>query len=297
MTDVEICVRQSILALRDGSVQSPLQLDLDLRLFEDYGLSSLQIISLLASVCDQCGIDLMSMADRDRATLKTPRDVIGALKKLREDQRPGWARGRHTTLENDIILLRPMAAADREQLRAIAVDEDIWRYFVLQLRNDADLEKFIADAVRDTEVGTRIVFSIVVKREGSIAGSTAFLNMAEAERRLEIGASWLGREFRCAGINHWAKYLMLEYAFETLGCERVEFKTDVLNQRARKALLKIGAKEEGVLRSFNFMPGNRRRDAVFYSILKHEWPSVKAMLSAGASKFRTGPSELTSLQI
>jgi RimJ/RimL family protein N-acetyltransferase len=297
MIDVETCVRQSIVALRDGSAQPALQLDLDLRLFEDCGLSSLQMISLLTSVCDQCGIDLMSLTDGDLATFKTPRDVIGALKKLREGHRPGWADGRHTTLENDIILLRPMAAADREQLRAIALDEDIWRYFVLQLRNVADLEKFIADAVRDTEAGTRIVFSIVVKRQGSIAGCMAFLNMAEAEKRLEIGASWLGRQFRGAGINHWAKYLMLEHAFETLGCERVEFKTDVLNQQARKALLNIGAKEEGVLRSFNFMPGNRRRDAVFYSILKHEWPGVKAMLSAETSKYRTGTTELSALQI
>jgi RimJ/RimL family protein N-acetyltransferase len=106
----------------------------------------------------------------------------------------------------------------------------------------------------------------------------SFGNMAEEHGRLEIGWSWLGRDFRGTQINKWSKYLMLAYAFEDLACERVEFKTDALNVRARKGLLKIGAKEEGTLRSYNLMPGNRRRDAVYYSILKHEWPQVKGML-------------------
>jgi RimJ/RimL family protein N-acetyltransferase len=108
--------------------------------------------------------------------------------------------------------------------------------------------------------------------------------MAEKEKRLEIGRSWLGKEFRGAGINHWAKFLLLEYAFESLECERVEFKTDVLNRRARQGLLNIGAKEEGVLRSYNFMPDGRRRDAIFYSVLKDEWAGVKEMLLRGPKR-------------
>jgi RimJ/RimL family protein N-acetyltransferase len=111
----------------------------------------------------------------------------------------------------------------------------------------------------------------------------AYGNPAEADKRLEIGWSWLGRGFRGTHINSWAKYLLLEYAFETMGCERVEFKTDILNLQARAGLTKIGATEEGVLRSYNFMPGGRRRDAIYYSVLRAEWPRVKEALAARAA--------------
>jgi RimJ/RimL family protein N-acetyltransferase len=105
-------------------------------------------------------------------------------------------------------------------------------------------------------------------------------NLSEPDRRLEIGWSWLGAEFRGAGINRWAKYLLLRHAFEVLAAERVEFKTDVLNLPARRALSNIGAVGEGTLRSFNPMPGGRRRDAVFYSVLRAEWPQVQVRLTA-----------------
>jgi RimJ/RimL family protein N-acetyltransferase len=103
-------------------------------------------------------------------------------------------------------------------------------------------------------------------------------NLAENEKRIEVGWSWLGRQYRGTGINKWAKHLLLEYAFEILKCERVEFKTDVLNAQARKGLENIGAKQEGILRSYNYMPDGRRRDAVYYSILRSEWNQVKNVL-------------------
>jgi RimJ/RimL family protein N-acetyltransferase len=174
-----------------------------------------------------------------------------------------WSKARTATLENDVVLLRPVAHSDAEQFRAIVFDADIWRYFIFRIETQADLDRFIADAVNDTSAGTCVAFSIVVKASQKLAGSMAYLNMAEKERRLEIGRSWLGKQFRGAGINHWAKFLLLEYAFESLECERVEFKTDVLNRQARQGLLNVGAKEEGVLRSYNFMPDGRRRDAIF----------------------------------
>jgi RimJ/RimL family protein N-acetyltransferase len=192
-----------------------------------------------------------------------------------------WDKARNAILENDLVLLRPIAPSDAEPFRAIAFDADIWRYFVFRIETQTDLDKFIVDSINDTAGGTCAAFSIVVKASQQLAGSMAYLNMAEKEKRLEIGRSWLGKEFRGAGINHWAKFLLLEYAFESLGCERVEFKTDVLNNRARQGLLNIGAREEGVLRSYNFMPDGRRRDAIFYSVLKGEWAGVKEMLLRG----------------
>ena len=123
--------------------------------------------------------------------------------------------------------------------------------------------------------GTRLVFEFLDRATGRLAGSTAYGNMSEAERRLEIGWSWLGKAYRGTGINRSVKRLLLGHAFESLGCERVEFKTDELNLRARAGLRSIGAQEEGTLRSFNYMPGGRRRNAVYYSILKDEWPGLR----------------------
>jgi RimJ/RimL family protein N-acetyltransferase len=189
-----------------------------------------------------------------------------------------WEQARTAKLENGIVVLRPIVHSDREQFRAIAFDPDIWRYFVTRVTSEEDLDRFMNDAVDDTAAGRRVAFAIISKKDNAVAGSMCYGNMAEKEKRLEIGWSWLGKPYRGAGINRWAKYLLLEYAFETLECERVEFKTDVLNLQARKGLVNIGAKEEGVLRSYNFMPDNRRRDAIFYSVLAREWPAVKEAL-------------------
>lgn len=187
----------------------------------------------------------------------------------------GFAAEPAAVLENEHVLLRPITPADRDSQRAIALDEAIWRYFVTLIRTEADFDAFFDAGLADQAAGRRVVFHIVDKRTGATAGSMSFGNMSPAELRLEIGWSWLGTAFQGRGINRWAKFLMLQHAFEALGAERVEFKTDVLNAQARAALRKIGATEEGVLRSFNPMPGGRRRDAVYYSVIRGEWPEVK----------------------
>ncbi|GAA3808411.1 GNAT family protein [Sphaerisporangium flaviroseum] len=190
-----------------------------------------------------------------------------------------WSDIAATTLENEHVLLRPITPADRESLHAIAMDPDIWRYFVSLVQTDDDFHAFFDATLADHEAGRRAVYHITDKRSGRAAGSMSFGNMAEADRRIEIGWSWLGRDFRGQGVNRWVKYLLMEHAFETMGAERVEFKTDRLNEQARHGLRNIGAVEEGTLRSFNPMPGGRRRDAVFYSVLRAEWPAVKQQLA------------------
>jgi RimJ/RimL family protein N-acetyltransferase len=189
-----------------------------------------------------------------------------------------WENIRDARLENEYVLLRRILPEDRDQLREIALDPEIWKYFVFRVDTEAEFAQFMNDGLEDTNAGRRIVFCVVDKRDGRIVGSMSYGNLTEKEKRLEIGWSWLGRKYRGTGLNRWAKYLLLQYAFETLQCERVEFKTDVLNLQARKGLRNIGAKEEGVLRSYNYMPDNRRRDAIYYSILKSEWNDVKNML-------------------
>lgn len=189
-----------------------------------------------------------------------------------------WKTVFNETLENERVLMRPLQASDRAELAKIVFDPDIWRYFVTRIDSEEDLDRFMETGLADIAAGRRAVFMIFDKKTGKLAGSMCFGNLAEADLRLEIGWSWLSRDYRGAGLNRYAKLALLTHAFEVLGCARVEFKTDVLNEQARKGLRNIGATEEGVLRSFNFMPGGRRRDAIFYSVLADEWPRVKALL-------------------
>ncbi|MEK9497619.1 GNAT family protein [Photorhabdus sp. P32] len=189
-----------------------------------------------------------------------------------------WREKVSTILENEHVLLKPIHVKDKAEIRELSRDRNIWRYFVFNVSNDDEFESFFTSMLSDQTSGIRAVYTVVDKPSGSIAGSMSFGNMVEKEARLEIGWSWLGEAFRSKGINRWAKYLLMQHSFEVLGALRVEFKTDVLNLQARAALRNIGAIEEGVLRSFNFMPSGRRRDAIFYSVLAEEWPEIKNTL-------------------
>ncbi|MEW5289787.1 GNAT family protein [Erwinia papayae] len=199
-----------------------------------------------------------------------------------------WNQKASATLQNERVLLRAVQEDDRQAMRELARDGQIWQYFVSRVDNDAQFETFFNAMLRDQAAGSRAVYAVIDKASGQIAGSMSIGSMLEQEARLEIGWSWLGEAFRGTGINRQAKYLLMAHAFETLKAIRVEFKTDVLNTRARAGLRGIGATEEGTLRSFNFMPDNRRRDAIFYSVLADEWPGVKAMLQAAQPALQAG---------
>ena len=142
--------------------------------------------------------------------------------------------------------------------------------------SDVDvLYKWIEAGINDINNKKRLAFTVIDKQSNQIVGSTSIGNISPHDRRVEIGWTWLGREFQGRGINDQAKYLLIKYCFEELDCERVEFKTDILNEPAKRALKRIGAVEEGVLRSHTLMTNNRRRDTIYYSILKHEWQNLK----------------------
>jgi RimJ/RimL family protein N-acetyltransferase len=191
-----------------------------------------------------------------------------------------WPAPPAAVLQNEHVLLRPIEQDDRGPLCELALDPEIWRYFVVRIATAPDFDRFFDAGLADHAAGRRAVYTIIDKRTDRAAGSMSFGNLSAADQRLEIGWSWLGRAFQGAGVNRWAKFLLLEHAFEQLAAERVEFKTDVLNLQARQALRNIGAVEEGVLRSFNPMPDGRRRDAIYYSVLRGEWPEVKRQLSS-----------------
>ncbi len=187
----------------------------------------------------------------------------------------------HIILENDFALLRPLEKKDFDELSGIAYDYDIWKFNVSRCMNDEELNEHITRLLEMKEIGVLYPFVIIDKKENRAAGSTSFGNISNKDRRLEIGGTWLGKRFQGTGLNKSCKYLLLKYVFEQLGYERAEFKTDVLNQQSRKALMKIGAKEEGILRSHTIMQDGRRRDTIYYSILKPEWEGIKNTTFSG----------------
>ncbi len=178
-------------------------------------------------------------------------------------------------LENDQVILRPLMVSDRDEYRKIAFDKNIWTYFPIAINNEEDLENFILSAINDRQNKTRVTFTSIDKNSGDIAGSSSLGNFSFRDKRVEIGWTWLAPQFQRTGINRSNKFLLMQYAFEMLEMERVEFKTDFLNEKARKGLKGIGAIEEGTLRSHTLMQFGRRRDTIYYSVLRPEWPAIK----------------------
>ncbi len=179
---------------------------------------------------------------------------------------------RDLVLENEQLLLRPLQVEDFPALFELTQDASLWIYFTHDLSTLAGLETWAAGHFS----GDRLQLVVIDKRSGKLLGSTGFGNYFPRDQRIEIGWTWLGKAFQGTGINAQMKSLMLQYAFDALEMLRVEFKTDVLNLPARQALLRLGATEEGVLRSHTLMTKGRRRDTIYYSFLRGEkWLIVK----------------------
>ncbi len=178
------------------------------------------------------------------------------------------------TLETDTVLLRPLRASDATALFALAEEEEMWKYFKLNLSRAGHFREWMDTGLNEREKGAIFPFTIIMKEDNTVAGSMSYLNIVYNDLRLEIGSSWLGRPYRGTGVNLHSKYCLLRFAFEQLDFERVEFKTDVLNERAKNGLRKIGGKEEGIFRSHMAMWNDRRRDSIYFSILKNEWEQL-----------------------
>uniref|UniRef100_UPI0040483F16 GNAT family N-acetyltransferase n=1 Tax=Algoriphagus sp. TaxID=1872435 RepID=UPI0040483F16 len=169
-------------------------------------------------------------------------------------------------LESERLLLRPLERENLPTLLELTQDPTLWTYFTHDLSTLEGLEAWAAGHF----AGDRFQFIVIDKATKQVLGSTGFGNYFPLDQRIEIGWTWLGRAAQGTGTNREMKSLMLDYAFKELGMLRVEFKTDVLNLPARKALLRLGATEEGILRSHTLMTHGRRRDTIYYSFLKGE---------------------------
>jgi N-acetyltransferase len=183
-------------------------------------------------------------------------------------------------LTGERIQLRPLQHEDANALLAAASDGALWNLKITVIPNENTIESYIKSALAGRDAHTVIPFTIVQRESNRIIGSTRFWKIDRANRKQEIGHTWLAASTQRTGINTEAKLLMLTHAFEAMHCVRVQFTTDELNEKSRAAILGIGAKEEGIVRHERIMPDGRKRNSVRFSIIDDEWPSVKAMLLA-----------------
>jgi RimJ/RimL family protein N-acetyltransferase len=183
-------------------------------------------------------------------------------------------------LEGQHVRLEPLSPAHEESLIAAAVDGELWNSTVTIVPSRATMAAYIASALDAQAQRRELPFAIIRKSSDQVVGSTRFFHIEPDHRRVEIGYTWLAASAQRTSVNTEAKLLLLTHAFERLGCIRVEFVTNVLNQQSRTAILRLGAKPEGVLRNHMVMPSGRYRDSVCFSIIEAEWPEVKARLEA-----------------
>lgn len=183
------------------------------------------------------------------------------------------------TLKGDRVILEPLQERHAEDLLEAGRDPEIWRYMTAPApRSLDDMRALIAGALRLAATGAELPFAIVERRSDRAIGSTRYLDIQRENQALEIGWTWLGRRYWRTPINTECKYLLLRHAFETAGAARVQFKTDLRNERSQQAIARLGAVREGVLREHRILHDGYRRSSVYFSILEREWPTVKARL-------------------
>ena len=184
------------------------------------------------------------------------------------------------TLTGRTIRLEPLTTAHLPALAGIAADAAIFRWFNLRLSLPEDMANWVDDALAAQAAGTALPFATVLRHGNQVVGSTRFMNISVPDGRYEIGSTWLAESAQRTAANTEAKYLMLRYAFETLGARRVELKTHVRNDKSRKAIERLGAVFEGTHRNHMLMPDGTMRDTVWYSIIDSEWPAVRSRLES-----------------
>lgn len=184
------------------------------------------------------------------------------------------------TLEGPRVRLEPLALKHLDALVKFGLNEDLWRYRtdVVSTRDEmrAYIEKLLAKQAQGEELG----FAVIERASGAVCASTRLMSIDVANRGVEIGGTFIDPHWQRTFVNTECKYLLLRHAFETWKCIRVFLKTDSLNEQSRRAILRLGAREEGTLRNHMIMPGGRYRHSIYFSILDSEWPAVKAGLEA-----------------
>src|SRR5882724_6507061 len=184
------------------------------------------------------------------------------------------------TLEGAHVRLEPLAKTHMVGLAQVGLDEELWRWIPVPVRTVEEMAGYIDPVLEEQRRGVSLPFALIEKVTGRPIGSTRYGNIDRTHHSVEIGWTWVAHGWQRTAVNTEAKYLLLEHAFETLGCIRVELKTDSLNEKSRAAILRIGAKEEGLFRNHMITASGRIRHTVYFSLLDSEWPAVKARLES-----------------
>ncbi len=190
------------------------------------------------------------------------------------------------TLQGKYVRLEPMTEAHVSRLAEIGIGQSFWDFMLYgNIQTEADMRNWVLDILSRAEKGTDLPFAVIHLASGRVAGATRYLNIMPKDRGLEIGGTWYGADFQRTPVNTECKYLLMAHAFETLKCIRVQLKTDKRNERSQKAIERLGAKKEGILRNHMILLDGKYRDSVFYSILDAEWADVKKNLEEMMAKY------------
>jgi N-acetyltransferase len=184
------------------------------------------------------------------------------------------------TLTGTRVQLQPLSESHLDPLSEVGLDPDLWKWIPFQVLDRDQMLRYIQSALAEQQKGVSIPFATIDRASNKVVGSTRFMSIDVPNKRLEIGATWIAKPWQRTSINTEAKYLMMRHAFETLGCNRVEWKTDALNTQSRNAILRLGAKQEGIFRHHVVTWTGRLRDSVYFSVIAPEWPEVKKGLEA-----------------
>lgn len=184
------------------------------------------------------------------------------------------------TLTGQWVELRPLLATDADALVQAASDGALWNLEYTVVPSVQTIDAYVAKALQGETQGTVLPFVVTLRETGEVVGTTRFWKVDRTHRKLEIGHTWYAQRWQRTPVNTECKWLLLRYAFEELDCVRVQFTTDVLNERSRQAILRLGAQQEGIVRNERIMPNGRKRHSVRFSIIDEEWPQVRDRLLA-----------------
>jgi N-acetyltransferase len=183
-------------------------------------------------------------------------------------------------LEGSRVRLEPLRLDHLADLSLVAFDPPLWQWTIMGAQDEAGLRRWVETALANAEAGVERPFATIDLASGRAIGSSRYLSIVPEHRRLEIGWTWVATAFQRTGVNREAKLLQLTHAFETLGANRVEFKTHSRNERSRTALATLGATFEGIFRNHMIMPDGSIRHSAYFSVVAEEWPALKAKLEA-----------------
>ncbi|MGH7712980.1 MAG: GNAT family N-acetyltransferase [Gemmatimonadaceae bacterium] len=189
-------------------------------------------------------------------------------------------RAEPTVIAGQLVRLVPLTLGHVDALCECGLDPAIWTWMPMRVRDMNAMSAFVQEALESQRAGAALPFAMMLQETGQVIGSTRFMNIAPAHRRVEIGGTWIAPAWQRTRVNTETKYLMLRHAFEHWNCMRVELKTDARNAVSRAAILRLGAVEEGTFRKHMLLADGSIRDSVYFSIVDDEWPTVKVMLAA-----------------